>query len=78
MADHTYEVAVTLRITGAEESEKEPIDHVVDAVRQLLQDQGDEWLLEAIGHPHPDCYKVTAVDGQDQADKAWMYEDLCK
>jgi hypothetical protein len=78
MATHTYNVLVTLRVIDAEEPDKEPVDHVVDAVKRLLQDNGDEWLLEAIGHPHPEGFEVEAVDGENLAEEAWMYRDLCK
>jgi hypothetical protein len=78
MTEHVYQVAVTLKVINPEEPDKEPIEHVVDAVKTILQENGDEWLLEAIGHPHPEEFVVTAVNGEQQAEEAWMYRDLCK
>ena len=61
MADHVFEIAVTLVVTGAEEPTPEPIGHVVAAVKQLLEES--DWLLEAIGHPHPEGFEVIAEEG---------------
>jgi hypothetical protein len=77
MIDHVYEVAVELTVKNAEEPDKTPVEHVVSAIQRILEENGDEWLLEAIGHPHPEGFVVTAVDGHQQAEEAWMYRDLC-
>ncbi len=48
LTDHTFALAVTLKVTGAMEFAPEPLDHVHDAVKRLMEES--EWLLEAIGH----------------------------
>jgi hypothetical protein len=74
MKDHTYELAVTITVKGAEEPTPEPIDHVADAVQRLLADNAHEWLLEAIGHPHPADFEVEAKDRSQEAGEAWVYD----
>ena len=76
LTDHTFALAVTLKVTGAMEFAPEPLDHVHDAVKRLMEES--EWLLEAIGHPHAEGLEVTVVNGAEQAEEAWMYRDLCK
>ena len=59
--DHEYMLHVKLKVIGAEEPDSAPVQHVTTAVRSLLLDNGYEWLLEAIGHPHPIDFEVEVV-----------------
>ena len=61
MRNVEYRLLVTIKIHDPEEEGVEPIDHVVDAVEQLLNDNADEWLLEAIGHPHPGGFEIVVA-----------------
>ncbi len=59
MANYKYVLSVSIDVSGAEEETAEPGEYVADAVQTLLNDHLDEWLLEAIGHPHPREASVT-------------------
>jgi hypothetical protein len=58
MTDHTYHLKAQITVIGAEEDDREPSEYVADAVQRLLEDNSWEWLLEAIGHPHPKDFSI--------------------
>lgn len=58
---HVYELSVKLLVMQAEEENPEPLEHVASAVKSLLEDNGFEWLLEAIGHPNAEAFEVTVT-----------------
>ncbi len=58
MKNYKFNLNIEIIIKEPEEPTPAPIEHVADAVETLLEDNAQEWLLEAIGHPHPGEFEI--------------------